>query len=87
MFVYVQVQVQYVDQKDSVALLTAKRTAGVILEMNLKNPLYAGNKAHKSRIHSGFKTQGRYHQKSKTGVSDVLQKYFLLGLRNMNLIK
>ena len=51
-----------------------KRSADVTLEVNLKNPLHVGNKAHKQGIHPGFETQGRHHQKSKTGVSVAPQK-------------
>ena len=43
-------------------------------EANLNNPLDAGDKAHKQRSHPGFETQGRHHQKSKTGVSVAPQK-------------
>ena len=46
-----------------------KRSAGVALEVNLRNPLHAGDEAHKWGIHPGFETQGRHHQKSKAMVS------------------
>ena len=51
-------------------LLAVKRFAGVTPEMNLREctsytPLPSANKA----VHSGFETQRRHHQKSKTGVS------------------
>ena len=56
------------------------RSAGVAPEMNMKNPLNADTEACKRGIHSGFETQGKSHQKFKTGVSsgptkrtDVLQ--------------
>ena len=51
------------------AMLAAKRSAGVATEVNLRYSLHAGNKAGKRGIHPGFETQGRHHQKSKTGVS------------------
>ena len=51
-----------------------RRSAGVAPEVNLRNPLNTGKEAHKWGIHSGFETQGRYHQKSKTGVSVAWQK-------------
>ena len=60
---------KYVDKKNSVAILGAKRLAGFAPEVNLRNPLYTGNKACKRGIHSGFHTQGRSHQKSKPGIS------------------
>ena len=58
-------------------MLTAKRSAGVTPEVNLwehvtSTHLPSTNKA----AHSGFETQRRRHQKSKTGVSHVLQKLF-----------
>ena len=55
-------------------MLAAKRSAGVALEVNLRNPLHPGEKACKQGIHPGFKTQGRRHQKSKTGVWVTPQK-------------
>ena len=55
-------------------MLAAKRSAGVAPEVNLRNSLHAGNKAHKRGIHPGSETQGRRHQKSKTGVSVAPQK-------------
>ena len=36
---------KYMDQKGSAAMLAAKRFAGVPPEVNLRNPLHAGNKA------------------------------------------
>ena len=50
------------------ATLAAKKSAGVAPEVNLRNPLHAGDKAFKWGIHHGFETQSRRHQKSKTGV-------------------
>ena len=44
--------------------------AAVAPEMNLKNQLHTVVKAHKQGIHPGIETQGRYHQKSKTGISN-----------------
>ena len=57
------------------AMLAANRLAGVAPEMNLREcvthmPLPRVNKA----THSGFETQRRHHQKSKTGVSVASQK-------------
>ena len=56
---------KYVDQEGSVAMLATTTSAGVAPEVNLRNPLYAGNEAHKQGIHPGFKTEGRSHQESK----------------------
>ena len=66
---------RYVGKISSVAMLAAKMSAGVAPEMNLKEhvtcmPMPSANKA----AHSGFETQRRHHQKSKTGVSVVPQK-------------
>ena len=54
----------------------ARRSAGVALEVNLRNPLCPGEKVSKWGIRSDFETQGRCHQKSKTGVSVAPQKKF-----------
>ena len=76
---------KYVDQKGngSAAMLAAKSSAGVTLEVNLRNPLYAGNEAYKRGIHPGFETQGRRHWKYKTGVSVAPQK----GLKSFKFLK
>ena len=50
-------------------MLAAKRSAGVAPEVNLMNQLHAGNEAYKQGIQPGFETQGRHHEKSKTGIS------------------
>ena len=55
--------------------MAAKRSAGVTPEVNLRNfvtymPLPIVNNAE----HSGFETQGRHHQKSKTRASVPPQK-------------
>ena len=66
---------KYVDRNGSAAMLATKRSAGVTPEVNLREcvtytPLQSANKA----AHSGFETQRRRHQKSKTGVSVAPQK-------------
>ena len=58
---------RYMDQKSLAAMLTSIQSAGVSPEVNLRNSLQAGDKACKRGIHPGFETQGRPHQKSKTG--------------------
>ena len=59
---------QNMDQKGSTAMLTPIQSAGVALEVNLRIT--------QARKHAkgSFKTQGRCHQKSKTGVSVTPQK-------------
>ena len=42
--------------------------------LNLRHPLCGGEEARKRGIHPDFETQGRRHQKSKTGVSVAPQK-------------
>ena len=59
---------QYVDQKDSAAILAIKRSVGV---------------ADKQGIHPGFETNSRYHQKSETGVLVALQKGLLQKLMKL----
>ena len=59
---------KYVDWKDSAAMLTSTLLASVAPEVNLRNPLCTGEEACKWGIHPGFETQGRHHQRSKTGV-------------------
>ena len=52
------------------AMLTAKQLGGVTPEVNLRNlSLHADEKACKSGIYPDPETQGRRHQKSKTGAS------------------
>ena len=65
----------YVEENGSAAMLAAKWVAGVAPEVNLRDhvtcmPLPSVNKA----AHSGFETQRRRCQKSKTGVSVAPQK-------------
>ena len=66
---------RYVEEIGSAVMLAAKRSAGVTPEVNLREhvtflPLPSTNKA----AHSGFETQRRHNQKSKTGVSVAPQK-------------
>ena len=49
-------------QNGSVAMLATKRSAGVAPEVNLRNPLHAGDKAHKEGNYPDFEPQGRCHQ-------------------------
>ena len=69
---------RYIEEIGLAAMLATKRSAGVTPEVNLKEfvthmPLPSANKA----AHSGFKTQRRCHQKSKSRVSMASQKGFL----------
>ena len=50
-------------------MLAIKRSASVTPEVNLENPLHPGKETGKRGIHPGFETNGRHHQKFKTGVS------------------
>ena len=59
---------KHIDQKGSAAMLNSARSAGVAPEVNLKNALYAGNKAFKWGVLLGFDTQGLFQQKSKTQI-------------------
>ena len=54
-------------QKCLGAQLVIERLAGVAPEVNLRNPLDAGDKVCKLVIHSGFETQIRCLRNSKTG--------------------
>ena len=60
---------QVCGKDDLAAMLAAKRSAGVTPEV-ARMPLPSVNKA----VHSGFETQMRRHQKSKTGESVAPQK-------------
>ena len=54
------------------AMPAVNRLAGVAPEVNLRSNMQA--RKHASNIHPGFETQGKGHQKSKTGVSVAPQK-------------
>ena len=57
MFVHMQV----CGSKGLAAIVTIKGSAGIAPEVNLGNPLYTADKAHKWGIHPGFETQGAHH--------------------------
>ena len=70
---------RYVEEIGLAAMLTTKRLASVTPGVNLWGhvthvPLPSASKV----AHSGFETQRRYHQKSKTGVSVAPQKAHVL---------
>ena len=62
-------------QKDLATTLAAKRPADVTPEVNLRNQSDSDDEAHERGIHSGYETQGRCHQKSKTGVCLTKRTY------------
>ena len=65
---YVFMICKYVDWKGSAAMQATKRSAGVAWDVNLRNPLHTGDKAHKWGLQPGFETQSGRHQKSKTDI-------------------
>ena len=52
----------------SVTMPVTKKSASITPEVNMTNPLHAGGKHAHERNQHYFETQGRHHQKSKTGV-------------------
>ena len=61
-------------QKTWAAMLSIKRLAAVTPQVNLRNSTQ--ERKCTSDIHPGFENQGRYYQKSKTGVSVAPQNVF-----------
>ena len=61
---------EYVDQKGLATMLTSTESAGVTSEVNLRITQESMQKG----IHSGFETQGRCQEMSKTGVSVASRK-------------
>ena len=53
--------------KGSPAMVTIKLSVGVAPEVNLWNPLYEGEEAHKQKIHPGFETQADIIRSPKQG--------------------
>ena len=49
---------KYLDQKGWAVLLAAKKSVGITPEVNLRNPLHTGNKAHQQGIHTESKNRG-----------------------------
>ena len=68
----------YVDQKGSAAMLTSIQSAGAAPEVNLRNSLHAGDKAHKRGIHPGFETQGRHTRSPNRGNSGPMKRTYVL---------
>ena len=76
---------KYVDRKGSAAMVASVQSAGVAPEVNLR--ITTGKKLCKSKkgMNPGFETQGRHHQKSKTGVSVAPRKGLkIFFLKKMN---
>ena len=63
---------RYVDQKGSAAMQTSIQLTGVTPEVDVR---ITQARKHAKGIHSGFETQGRRHQKSKTGVSEAPKSF------------
>ena len=71
-FLGVGVFVSLLNNSNESVLLQSKinlNDAGVAQELSLRNLLHVSEKSCKPRIHSGCETQGKHHQKLKTGVS------------------
>ena len=71
---YTSTHVQVCGSNGSAASLGTKRWAGVIPEVNLRNPLHAGDEASKQGIYPNFQTQSRHQWKYKIGISVASQK-------------
>ena len=66
---------RYVEQIGSAVMLAAKRLAGIAPEVNVRKHVKCMLLLSVNKIaNSGFETQRRRHQKSKTGVSVAPQK-------------
>ena len=66
---------RFVEEISTVAMLAAKRLAGVTPEVNLReHETHTSQPSMNKATHSGFETQRRHHQKFKTGVSVAPQK-------------
>ena len=65
---------KYMFQNGSAVMLAAKRPMVWHQRWILRHPLHTSYKVCKQGIHHGFETEGRCHQKSKTGVSVAPQK-------------
>ena len=64
-------------------MLAVKRSAGVALEVNPRNAFHTSEEACKPGIHPDFETQGKRHQKSKTGVLVAAEKG-LMSFKNLD---
>ena len=71
------------EENSLAAILATKRLAGITPEVNLpEHVTCAPPPSVNGAAHSGFETQGRCHQKSKTGVS-VAPKKGLVSSKNI----
>ena len=65
--------------KQTATMLAIKKLAGVTLDVNLKECISHMSLPNVNQaVHSGFETQRRHQQKSKTGVSVAPQKWHFL---------
>ena len=67
-------------------MLAIKRSAGVTPELNVRNPVHAGNEACKWLVNPGFEAQGGHCQKSKTRVS-VTPQEGLISSQNFQVVE
>ena len=67
-------------------MLAVKRSAGVPPEVNLRNPLHAGDEAHKRGIHLGFETKAATTRSPKRGPNDCTKRtdVFQYCLKNLD---
>ena len=72
---------KYEFQKDSVAMLAVKSSAGVAPEVNLRNSLHAGNEV------PGFETQDRHHQVQNRGISGSTKRTDVFQLKKKRILK
>ena len=56
----------------------AKRSAGVAPELNLGNPLHAGNKTCKQGIHPGLIPRQKSPEVQDRGFSDITKRTYVL---------
>ena len=68
---------RYMEEYGSAAMLATKRSAGVTPEMNLREHITRTPLPMNKSAHSGFETQRRCHQKSKTGISVAAEKVLM----------
>ena len=74
---------KYVEENNLVAMLAAKRSAGVTPEVNLREHVtHMPQPSINNAAHSGFETQRRCHQKSKIGVLVAPQKELMSSKKN-----
>ena len=71
------------EEIDLAAMLATKRLAGVAPKVNVRECVaHMSPPSMNKAAHSGFETQRRHHQKSKTGVSVAPQKGLMSSQKN-----